>query len=479
VSMSMSFVGHDDPKRMFEQHRLLFRHYTEMFRFPSRNSFFVENILEPLSHDLKYGEYSGYRFNGVNLSQFFREFTNFCNRRLYGHILHSALRFKIEEIFLVNYYAQTFLLVHNGNLREAYSEMYRYRAPLSILENYPLLLPSRPYYFYSDEDRYLWFSFLQAELRSAEHDDFADVVLETEIEHFRELINWQLQLRAYLAQKLYEYGDNSNLATLKELLAEEYAELKNGPLLQTNFEIAIGILCDMDETNGNLVLPWIDREAIDYKQGIRSRILSIYPESITWKRAMESIDDETIEEMRNLYERAIYCIRVLALINERLYLEKDLETMVQLHSRLANNRKVSYMPTCRAYFLQNFVSLRNTYGDGEIFPELDLQTRLNLRGNAFIANDFWVHQFKPNNAHMDVNYMPTGFFHQNLSILKNTYGDGRDFPDLDAQTRFDLRRHDLIANDFWGHQARRGNGDMTVGDIILPWVGVRVWDEVP
>ena len=440
VPLSVSFVGHDDSIRMFERTPRLMEHYAQMFRFQSRNSFFVENILKPLSHDLKTVEYRGYRFKNENLPQFFRGFTKHCydmrengfKRRFdllfayglinefiiipdHGYEIIDGLLLRIpEEFYLINYYAQTFLLIHNGELREAYMEMYRYRAPLSILEKHQLL-PPRPYYIYSDEDRFLWFEFLQAELRSAGHADFADAILGIEIEHYRELINWQLQLRAYLTQKLYEYGDNVNLSTLKELLAAEYGELKSDSLFQTNFERAIEILRDMNAANGNLVLPWIDREAIDYKQGIRSEVLSVYPGSITWKRAIENIGDETRKEMRNLYERSIHCIRTLTVTSERLYLERDLKTMVQLHSRLVSNR--------------------------------------------------------------NINYTPTGVFHQDFSVLKNTYGDGRDFHELNSQTRLNLRRYDLIANDFWGHQARRGNGDMTVGDIILPWV--EVWDEAP
>jgi len=443
VPLSVSFVGHHGVRQMFEWERLLVEHYVQMFLYPFRNTFLVENILEPLSHDLRYGEYRGFRFRNKDLPQFFREFADHCYDRrmeMFGSFPTGGLPFFTiripEEIILANYYAQTFLLIHNGNLCEAYREMYRYNGmyrndgQIFILEEHQLL-PPRPYYFYSDEDRYLWFKFLQAELRSVRHTDFADEILEIEIEHYRELINWQLQLRAYLTQKLYEYGDNVNLSTLKELLTAEYIELKNNPLFQHNFEMTIEILHDIDykvrgvspfdSTKGNLILPWIDREAIDYRQGIRSETISVYPEPITWKRAMENIDDETRKEMRNLYERSIYCIRVLAVISERLYLEKDLTTMVQLHSRLMSNRSVSFTPTGRRHF-----DLRHFFG-----------------------------------------------------ILKRQFGDGANFLGLSVQTKLDLRRYDLIANDFWGHQARRRNGDMSVGDIILPWVGVRVWDEVP
>jgi len=78
----------------------------------------------------------------------------------------------------------------------------------------------------------------------------------------------------------------------------------------------------------------------------------------------------------------------------------------------------------------------------------------------------------------NINYTPRRVYHrtQRFSALRDTYGDGANFPYLDAQTRLDLRRYDLIANDFWGHQTRRRNGDMTMGDIILSWV--KVQDEL-
>ena len=211
-------------------------------------------------------------------------------------------------------------------------------------------------------------------------------------------------MRAYLTQRQYEYGDSINLATIRELLAEENIKIVNDSLFQLHFERAIETLRDMDATKENLILPWIDREEIDSKQGIRSSVISVNPEPITWKAEMENIDDETKKEMKISYESSINCIRVLAVISERLNLEKDLKTMVQLHSKLANN--------------------------------------------------------------MNINYTPTGIFHQDFSGIRNTYEDEGNSPELDPQTKLDLRRHDLIANDFWGHQARRKNGDMTVGDVI-------------
>jgi hypothetical protein len=325
-----------------------------------------------------------------------------------------------EEIILATRYAYTFKLIHQGKLKEAYRELFKYKERTYLNIYGSPLRPHRPYYYYSDEDRYLWFEFLQSELRSSGYNYFADSILETEIEHFRELIVWQLQLRAYLVLKLHEYGDNFNLLTLKDILVTEYTELKSDSSLQPNFERALEILYDMedkvkttfpiDSYNGILVLPWIDRDAIDRKQGIESGVLSLSPSPITWNTTPESIDDETKEEMKDSYERSIHCIRALAVVSERLYLERDLRTMVQLHSRLACN--------------------------------------------------------------ININCTPTGVSNQDFSDIKDKYGDGGNFLELDQQTKLDLRRYDLIANDFWGHQARRRNGDMSVGDLVLPWVEI-------
>jgi len=45
-------------------------------------------------------------------------------------------------------------------------------------------------------------------------------------------------------------------------------------------------------------------------------------------------------------------------------------------------------------------------------------------------------------------------------------------PINEEQRRFNIRRF-IIIRHFWNHQRRRENGDMTVGEIILPWVEVR------
>ena len=496
VSMSISFVGYDGLERLFEKYPRLRNYYCQMFRFRSRNSFFLENVLTPLSHDLKTGEYRGYRFKDEYLQDIvnyyydqrvlaFLSSNDIGLNRYYDEVYYRYdIKIMVEEIILSNYYAQTFLLIHNESTREAYSELYRYKAPLSILEERHLL-PPRPYYFYNDKDRYLWFEFLQSELRSLGLSDFADEILETEIEHYRELINWQLQLRAYLAQKLYEYGDKISLLRLKRLLATEYSNLKSDPLLQPKFDKAIEILSDMDDkvrasspidaVKGIIVLPWIDREAIDQKQGIKTEIITANPESITWKTAIENIDDETKEEIKNLYEMSVYYNRGLAVINDRLYLERDLKIMTQLHSNLVDNKNVNCTPTGVSY--QDYSGIKSTYGDGTGFPELDTQTMYDLwhDNRDYIPNEFWGLQTWEKNDDKNTTYELTFDIDTNKSFraLKTTHRDEENSLVLDVQTRLNLRLYDLIVSDFWGHQARRKNGDMTVGDIILPWVEVQ------
>jgi hypothetical protein len=65
VPLSVSVVI--DSERMPIYRIAVNPHYVQMFTFPSRNTFFVENILEPLSHDLANEKYRGYRFKSENL----------------------------------------------------------------------------------------------------------------------------------------------------------------------------------------------------------------------------------------------------------------------------------------------------------------------------------------------------------------------------------------------------------------------------
>ena len=209
--------------------------------------------------------------------------------------------------------------------------------------------------------------------------------------------------------------------------------MKNDPLLQTNFEMAIKNLHDIDDkvqasspidtSKGDLVLPWIDREAIDHKQGIKSEKLTVHPGpidfgTIGWDNWV--IRTKIVEKRKESYEKANYCIRVLAVISERLCLEKDLNAMVQLHLKLLSNRKVSYTTLDRDYRF-DLAPLR-------ISKKLEMSFGLRKRKKG----------------------QPLG-----------------------PQENLDLQRYNIIANDFWGHQARRKSGDMEVGDIILPWVEVQ------
>ena len=493
------------PGRYYENRDALCGYYMRMFMYQSRNSLFIENILKPLCHDLSNGKYRGFRFKSNELQKFIKDFVDNCydrrleavhrdemffiNGRPYtpfrfiaGRPIHPFTLVLPEEFYLLNYYAQTFLLVHQGELSKAYKILYRYKMPRNPYNKIPSnvsynpfksgvtpsyiyrLLPPRPYYYYSDDDRYQWFSYLQEEMRSAGYFDYADIIMETEIEHYRELIVWQLKLRAYLTGKLYEYGDSANLLTLKELLTSEYTSLKNDPLFQTIFENAIEALRDLDDkvqatspidtAKGEVILPWIDREAIDRKQGIETEVLSPQQNQITWRIAKEEIDDETKEEMKNSYENAIYYIRVLAVISERLNQENDLETMVQLHSKLASNTNVNCTPT--GIYHQVFRGEKNTKGDGEKNQTLDSQTGLYPR-------------------YYQSNTLSQPASHRLSFIEKDTIKDSEDISEieLNEQTKFDQRRYDLIVNDFWGWQARRKNGDMSVGEIILPWIAVQ------
>ena len=464
-------------ERYFENHDALCAYYIRMFMSPTRNSFFEENILLPLSHDLAYGKYRGYRFKNINLPQFIREFADNCfdirmevvrrdsMRGYFGLTFPPYTLVLPEEFHLLNYYAQTFLLILKEELNEAYKELYRYKTPI----NSNGTIPPRPYYYYSDDDRYHWFEYLHAELRSAGHSDYADSILETEIEHYRELIVWQLQLRAYLVEKLFEYGDSSNLSTLTELLTSEYESLKNAPIFQAIFKNAIEKLRDMDEKvrakslneTGDIALPWIDREAIDSKQGIESKVLAVQQNPITWKIAIEDIDGETKEEMKNLYEKVIYYIRVLAVISERLNQERELATMVQLHSILASNTNVNCTPT--GIFHPYFSYIININSNGEKKQTFDSQTAMYQRFYQYYESQ----QRFPMRLPLHEIYR--------LYVLNATNKDIEDISEivLIPQVMLDLRRYDLIVNDFWGHYSRRKNGDMSVGEIILPWVEVQ------
>jgi hypothetical protein len=145
--------------------------------------------------------------------------------------------------------------------------------------------------------------------------------------------------------------------------------------------------------------------------------------------------------MKIFYENAIYCIRTLAAISERLYLERDLKTMTQLHSKLANNKNVNCTPT--GLFYQDFNAIFN--------PQILHQKP------AWLIDDHLLAFLELDDISVDMT----------KSIRKE-----EESPEMLIQRKLDMRRYDLIANDFWGHQARRKNGDMTVGEMILPWVEV-------
>jgi len=376
---------------------------------------FLESVLEPLSHDLKTKEFRGYRFPVEDLPAFFRTYA--CFQAVMDNPPKPTIGGPIRnptERCMAWHYAYTFWSIYRGNLLEAYSMFLRCR------RNLPLHLNDvrfeRPYYFHSDEERHQWFLFLQTELRYAGHGIFADQIMEIELEHYRELIVWQLQKRAYLAQRLYEIRDSISLTTLKNLLVQELADLRNNDSFDFNLEKAINELRVIDDkvssgiTQGIIVLPWIDRQDIDRRMGRRipsehdiEQRQRLAESRLTRRIEEENIDDETKKAMRNVYDWILCYVRALAIITERLYLEKNLKELTQLHSTLVNNRNVSY-------------------------TEIDLH----LHGRSL-------------------------------------YG----IREIDEQTRLNIRRFYIIVSDFWGHQFRRENGDMAVGEIILPWVKVR------
>jgi len=248
--------------------------------------------------------------------------------------------------------------------------------------------------------------------------------MEIELEHYRELIVWQLQKRAYLAQRLYEIRDSISLSALKSLLMQELAGLRSNGTLDFNFEKALDSLRAIDDkvqteassiiaSNGAIILPWINRLAIDRIMGRRNLYpransespFRFYAEPAEWRKE-NIVDDEVKKIMEEVYAWILCYIRALAIIGERLYIEKNLQKMTQLHSILVNNRNVSY-------------------------TEVD-------------------------------------------SVLQRWSTESYE------QRRFDTRRFYIITRHFWHHQRRRQDGDMTVGDIILPWVEVRdEWFGVP
>jgi len=63
---------------------------------------------------------------------------------------------------------------------------------------------------------------------------------------------------------------------------------------------------------------------------------------MTWRVKEESIDDQTKKAMKDIYEWIFCYIRALAIINERLYVERGLKELTHLHSKLVTNRNISY-----------------------------------------------------------------------------------------------------------------------------------------
>jgi len=389
-----------------------------------RSILFVEKILEPISRDLKAKEFRGYRFPVEDLPVFFRRHAADVQYVLDNSALMVGVSVpNPNEICMARHYAQTFWSIYRGRPFGAYSSMINCFKGLPPIHE-PGLEFDRPHYFHSDKDRHKWFLFLQAELRYFGYCVFANQILEMELEHYRELIIWQLQKRAYLAQRFYEIRDNISLSFLKSLLIQELADLRRNDILNLNFKKALDALQTIDDKvlgnsqsnafKGAIILPWINRQAIDRRMGrvSPSRGPILFLEEEEQRVARESMEKEntigsgTKKEIEK-YNWILCYIRALAVINERFYIERSLKEMTQLHSVLVSNRRVSFTELDR-----RFIQLRR-------------------------------HQLS------------------------------------DEQRRFDDLRYYIITNHFWSHQFRRQSGDMTVGEIILPWVKIRdEWFEI-
>ena len=376
----------------------------------ARANRFVEKILEPLSHDLKTREFRGYRFPVENLPDFFRRHAANV-RAMQGNPLNRPRGGSAplpNAICMAMHYAQTFWAIYEGRLLEAYSQFLRCGThspgPPGNRRRF-----ERPYYAHSDEERYLWFLFLQSELRYAGHDAFAEQIMDVELDHYRELIVWQLQKRAYLAQRLYEIRDSISLSTLKNLLVQELDNLRLNTSFDLNFEKALDNLRAIDDkvhneiAQGIIVLPWINRQAIDRRMGRRmpsERREIHHVQTNTYSvRDRNIVDDEAKKAMQGTYNWILCYIRALTIVSERLHAEKNLKEMTQIHFALVNNRRVSH-------------------------TEADRHSgrRISVSGEQRGFSNSWFY---------------------------------------------------IITRHFWHHQRRRQDGDMTVGDIILPWVEVR------
>ena len=259
--------------------------YSIIFIYPNATSFFVINILERLRCDLKAKtvNYYGVHFDVDDFIDFY-EVSGDALIESYQTPPHTGLpkTYPLPKSWnLLNICARTFMDIQEGNLYKAYNQLTATRIrPFGFAtQPYPL---NRPYYSYKDEERYRWFLFLQKELRRTGYADFADEILEVELDHYRELINWQLQARAYITKRLYEEKANDNFSKFKKLLIKEYEEIIKDDNNKENFQKSIDTLIDINKKSGKLCqtgkaistfkLPWIDREDIDRRMGIvRSR----------------------------------------------------------------------------------------------------------------------------------------------------------------------------------------------------------------
>jgi hypothetical protein len=151
--------------------------------------------------------------------------------------------------------------------------------------------------------------------------------------------------------------------------------------------------------------------------------------------------------------------------------------MVQLNSKLANNNSINCTPT--GVYHQDFSAIVNPQTKTEI-RSYDRQNYDYKLLSAFFGNsdDATGGDFARLDPQVKSDFLRYSSRIERYNFILNFYGISDDEAmdthksRLDSQIELDMRRHDLIASDFWGHYARRKNSDMTVGDIILPWVEV-------
>jgi len=343
--------------------------YTPMIdESPNAVSFFMQNILTPLSNDLKTTDYAGYRFDVDDYIDFYVHSGDILAKLHRVPPKLGELRFLPfpKSWDLLRKCVDTFWDIHEGNLFKAYNQLTVLLLRRYYYERLNFEM-SRPYYYYKDEDRYRWFMFLFKELRRVGYTDFANEVFSTEVDHYRELVNWQLQTRVYLTKRLFKENARDDFKAFKKLLEYEYSQIMKDGITRESFVKAVNALRDIDEeasvlhpteeTVGAITLPWIDREEINIRMGFQlfhERGERVKVMTWTWeeylkrreyeRKSMEDagVDNTEIMNLQEEYEWSTIYLRALVLMNASLHSESKLEALTCLHEKLVNNKGISY-----------------------------------------------------------------------------------------------------------------------------------------